>query len=416
MSEAQGPGATLGAPATLSGFLAALEDDGVAWSLLRPVESLAEPAGDFDILVAPRRLGTVERILAGRGFALMPVPGPDVHGARFDRDAGRFVWVHAQGALRLAGAETSAEEVLAESVTERGVRRAGDDWLLWTLLLRALVDKGELAQRHRAALAALAGRWRGGPEPLVRVARARGIEPEAAVAEAATGDWAALMERSVHRPAPAPPPRPLRAVRALGRLGEIRRRWGISVAVLGPDGAGKSTLVAALAEDLPLPTRVQYMGLTGGKLPRADALRVPGLVFLARVAILWLRYCRGLAQMARGGIVVFDRYTLDAAAPSGMRLSPVARFSRQVQGRVLPLPDLVLLLDASGETLHRRSGEYDAEVLEGWRQAFARLEGRVEQLAKLDAERPHDEVRREAEELVWRRYTELRGMRAGWRG
>ena len=415
MTPAEGPGAALGAPGAVSGLLAALDSAGVEWSLLRPVASLAEPEGDIDVLVAPEGVPTVERMLAERGFALVPIDGPDVHAALYDREADRFAWMHVQPELRLAGAALPARELLAEAVEEEGVRRPSDAWLLWILLLRALVDKGELAARHRPAVAELAADWDGGPAALERLAARRGVDPAAAVADAAAEDWQGLMARSVHRPPGPPPSLARRLARLPFRLGAMRRRWGMSVAVIGPDGAGKTSLAKALAEDLPLPTRVQYMGLTGGQLPRADALRLPGLVFCARIAIIWMRYGRGIVQRARGGIVIFERYTLDAVAPSGMRLSPVARFSRQVQGRSVPMPDLVLLLDASGETLFRRSEEYDADVLEGWRRAFAKLPARVDHVVKLDAERPPDDVRREAEQLVWRRYTELRGRRPGER-
>jgi thymidylate kinase len=391
--------------------LDALEREGIRWSLLRPRASLEAEEGDVDLLVEPDDLGPVESLLAGLGFTLLPTDGPDLHAALYDREAGRFAWLHVQDALRIAGGRIPADDVLAHAVIERAVRRPADDWLLWILLLRALVDKGELAARHRPVVERLAAEWSGGPPQLEALARRHQIDPERAVAAAAAGDWQGVMRQAVHRP---PPRRSLaaRLLRAPWRLLELwraRDRRGISVAVLGPDGAGKTSLVKALARDLPLPTRVQYMGLTGGKLPKADALRIPGIVFCARVAIMWMRYARGFLTTARGGIVVFDRYNLDGTVPSGMRLSPVARFSRRIQVHVCPLPDLVLVLDAPGETLYRRSGEYDAATLEAWRQGFARLESRYSIVRLLDAVRPAEEVRREAEELVWRRYAELRG-------
>jgi thymidylate kinase len=395
-------------PAVLGALFEALEREHLRWSLLRPVASVASAEGDVDVLLEPAALGQADRLLARLGYVLMPYPGPDVHGVAYDAEAGRFVWVHVQGTLRLAGATFEAEEVLAGALEEGGFRRAGDDHLLWILLLRALVEKGELAERHREAVAALARGWQGGPAALVALARGRGVDPERAVARAASEDWPGLLALSVRRPAPKRA-HVRRAARALRRL---RGGRGISVAVIGPDGAGKSTLVEALARDLPLDTLVQYMGLTGGRMPQADALRVPGVVLAARLGILWARYARGHRHMARGGIVVFERYTLDGHVPAGIPLGRAGRLSRRVQRHACPLPDLVLLLDASGRTLHARSGEYDDTVLERWRSAFAELEGRP-QLVKVDAERPPDDVRREALALVWRRYGELRGREAG---
>jgi thymidylate kinase len=394
------------APAVLTRVFEAFDQAGVGWSLLRPRESLAVQEGDVDVLVEPSAVAQVRRIIVAHGFTEMPVPGRDLHAALYDEGDGRFVWLHVQTALHVAGAELPAATVLAEAAGD-GVRQPGDDWLLWILLLRALVDKGELPDRHRAPVQALARRWSGGPEQLVSLARRRAIDPQRAVQAAAASDWEGLLRQAVHR-AEAAPSFPRRLGAAAREVRGMRTRRGLSVAVIGPDGAGKSTLVAALARSLPVPVRVQYMGLTGGRLPKADALRIPGIVFLARVAILWLRYARGAYHRARGGIVLFERYTLDGAVPSGMPLGPVGRLSRRLQRRACPVPDLVLLLDASGETLHKRSGEYDAAILESWRGAFGRLRASVPGLRVIDAERPAAEVRRKAESHIWRSYLESR--------
>jgi thymidylate kinase len=102
---------------------------------------------------------------------------------------------------------------------------------------------------------------------------------------------------------------------------------------------------------------------------------------------------------------VFDRYLLDAGVPSGRALGRLARVSRRVQGAACPLPDLVLVLDASGPTLHRRSGEYDAGRLETWRGAYARIaRAHPDRLETLDAEQPAAAVLREAKLRVWDRY------------
>jgi thymidylate kinase len=186
----------------------------------------------------------------------------------------------------------------------------------------------------------------------------------------------------------------------------MRTRRGIAVGVIGPDGAGKTTLVNGLRDALPFPTRILYMGLTGGRLPRADALRVPGVVLAARLAILWLRWAVGLYHRARGRVVLFDRYTFDGTVPSGRRQRMLARASRRLQARACPQPDLVLLLDASGDTMHARKGEYEPERLEEWRAAYGRLGGRLARLEVLDAEQPVDAVRRDALAAIWRCYAE----------
>ena len=392
-------------PPRLHDLFGALDASGVRWSLLRPPRSLAEPAGDIDLLVEPQSVERVARLVAQQGFAAIPLGGDDLHAADYDRDSDRFLWLHVQADLRIGGDAVPAGAVLAAARRDP-LPRPDDAWLLWILILHGLLDKGAIAARHRAEVVRLARAAPPPPEPLARIAERRGLQTARALELAAAGAREEL-ESLPLSPPPAEPPRGAAIAGVAALAGRARGAWarrGIGVAVIGPDGAGKTTLVQGLRDGLPVATYTVYMGLTGGRLPRADALRVPGLVLAARLALLWVRWGVGLYHRAHGRIVLFDRYVLDGRVPSGAQLSPLARASRRLQAAACPRPDLVILLDASGATLHARSGEYEPDRLEHWRSRYRRLDGRVKGLAILDAEQPADAVRRDALALVWRCY------------
>ena len=354
------------------------------WSLLRPRAALARPRGRRR---RARRPGVARR--RGRGAHSAWLRRDATAGARRPRwrlrravrDASSGCTLQAE--LRLAGAVPAGRGGARERHRRRASRSPATDWLLWILLLRALVDKGELPERHRPARrSALAQRWEGGPpaleddRPTPRDrARRRSWRPP----RRATGTAAAPRRRAGEPVADR--------TRSLARLGGCRRsaslrgRRGLSVAVLGPDGAGQDDAGRrARREACRSPTRVQYMGLTGGRLPKADALRVPGVVLRARTrdpldAGTLARLVPPGAR-ARSCCSIATRST--ARFRRAVRLTPPGRLSRRLQRRACPMPDLVLLLDASGATMHASAAaSTTAAVLEAWRAAYGRLRGKV---------------------------------------
>jgi thymidylate kinase len=383
----------------------------VRWALLRE-PAPGDARADIDLLLHPDDLGRARE--AARSEGLVPLPGVHrgTHLLAYDEAAGRWVWLHCVTELSYGPWQvlrTGTAEALLERRTPDSRLDPADEF--WTILLHCILDHGVIPARHRerlGILATLAG------SPLGDAVERRipsGWSPDAIRTAARTGEWEqleALGRRWRAQCRGLGPSLPSRVVTAVGRLPASLAGWwlgrGVRVALLGPDGAGKSTLAAGLNSSVPLPMAQVYMGLTGGWLRRVDKVRLPGVVRLGRLVVIWGRYLRGLAFSAAGRLVIFDRYIYDAEVPTPYDLSPSARLARWIDGHACPGPDVTILLDAPGEVMFRRKGEYDPATLEHWRQRFLGVRRRVPDLEVVDTTQSADAVLRDVTARIWRRY------------
>jgi thymidylate kinase len=210
-----------------------------------------------------------------------------------------------------------------------------------------------------------------------------------------------------------------------------------TVALIGPDGAGKTTLARRLEQELPMPATYLYMGVsadssdrmlpttrlahalkrrrgappdTAGPPDPADVSKPKprGAVKRARRAVRSvLRLGNQLAEesyrnmlawryLRRGTVVLFDRhyfadyYAYDIA--NGARRPLSRRLHGWALRRVYPRPDLVVYLDAPAEVLLARKGEGTLEALERRRGDYLELARVTPNFEVVDAARPLDEV------------------------
>ncbi len=401
--------------------LKCLEQKNIQYCLLRDQGSLDQLANgvEVDLLVQDIQLAQLSNLLAGLGFVGLPSQGYAPHHffVAYDRDSDR--WIKLDVVTEIAYGKPVRALRTALAIGCLGNRRrcgstfvpAPEDELVM-LLLHCVLDKGDFAPSRRQRLKAL--RYQVTDGDYFRALLATYWSPTmtwpqiAALIEAE--DWTALLAERAAVAARLASRDPIgtlgrqardRALRKMNRWAGLLRPRVPTVALLAPDGAGKTTLAAGIRNSFYFPVRLMYMGLYQKGAARSVALRLPGLGLTSRLLTQWKRYLTARYHQARGRLVVFDRYTYDAWLPPRQRLTWLRRWRRWLLGHACPAPDMVLVLDAPGEVLYARSGEHGPAVLEQQRQAYLQLQSYLPQTVVVDVSRDAEHVRREVTALIW---------------
>lgn len=408
----------------LAAAFAALEQAGVRYCLLRRPANPATPEGDVDLLVDRADVVRMRTVLRRTGLVRFPSLGSGCEHVFLAYHAATDCWIRLHIVTDLSFGRrrrlrTGAASVcLARRRTGVLVELMPEDEF-WATLLHGLLDKTGIAARHRQRLREIAGAAEpGGPlrEVVERFCPA-GWGAARMVECVRRDEWAELEQRAGclaaawrrRTPLSSRLAETMREVMRLPRrlLNHWRRR-GLSVALIGPDGAGKSTLAAGLRQSFFGSSCAIYMGFgVSGGTSRASLLarlRLPGLGMPGRLFVLWGRLLRAWSHQIRGQLVIFDRYTYDGLAPPPERRGWLRRLSSWIKGHACPSPGLVLLLDVPGKVMYQRKGELDSKTLEYQRQRFLALCQRIPRLQVLDATTSPEAMRIEAMDRLWRLY------------
>jgi thymidylate kinase len=415
--------ASLGAapsPPAVDAALATLDRHGVRWALLRGDPRAGAASSDVDLLVERAAVPRLEGLLVQAGFAPVLRPGYGTHRffVAYDEPAGRWLELDVVSELAFGRHQqlvtNAAEACLAARVRQEPLWRLAPDDELWALLLHYLLDKDAIpAARREAVLDAVRGAT-GDAGALLGAVRPHlppTVTPEDFLDAARRGGWdqlvalAARLRRSWVRRQPLRVRARVLANRARRRLGPApwHARRGLTVALLGPDGAGKTTLAETLGREFALPTQVVYMGVLRTTARARRLRRIPGLMLALRLAEFTGKGLAARFQRRRGRLIVFDRYTYDALlAPGGEKLR--ARVSYALIRRTCPAPDLVIVLDVPAATMYARKGELGVARLEDFRRRYLAMRQRVPNMTVVDASQPAVDVHRAVTARLWRRY------------
>ncbi len=363
---------------------------------------------EIDLLVAPGSAAAVDRALADAGFAAVRHPGRGTHRAYHAVDRRSGSWAKVDVVTRIdLGPWQEVRTDLADGFLDRATTGALDtDDAFWAVLLHELWDRPAPGIRRPDEIRSLAaGARNDGPAAdAIRPMLPAGMDPGWVLERARAGDDESLVRLGRRMRARARPTVRLRRIAArmvrwLDRLDPPFLRRGVSVALLGPDGTGKSMLSGRLADGGPIPVRTVYLGLYGGHRERRGSRRIPGLGFARRVVRMWRGWAVGRMHVARGRIVIFDRHPIEARSSLGaQRRAPIGR---RLLARSIPAPDMIVVLDAPAAVLFARKPEHPVDRLEAQRAAYLALATRLSRTTVVDVDRPADAVIDDVTALVW---------------
>lgn len=199
---------------------------------------------------------------------------------------------------------------------------------------------------------------------------------------------------------------------------------GIHIAILGPDGSGKSTVIAELEKRIGYyfgetvnghlrPALLPDIGMLLGKRAKNSGPATDphgqqphsAVASFIRLIYFWLDYWLGYPlrvwkPRAKNHLVIFDRYSPDLwCDPRRYRLKLPKSLMKMIC-RLTPQPDLTFVLIGDASVIHRRKAEVLLKTLETLLQNYSEAATANRRTFAIDCNRPVSEVADEIAGLV----------------
>jgi thymidylate kinase len=218
--------------------------------------------------------------------------------------------------------------------------------------------------------------------------------------------------------------------RTLHVLDRITRPTGGWIAFIGPDGAGKSLVINFVSKQFaPAFRDVSRFHLRPKLLSRKPTVDAPitnphgrpprGLLAsAAKIFYYAADYLLGyvfqiLPAMIRTRLILFDRYIYDLQADNKRVRYGGPKWLLNLAARVVPGPDLVVLLDAPAEVLRTRKQEVPFEEVARQRTAYLQIARALPSVVIVNAARPIADVSRDVAEAIIVHFSKRVGQRLG---
>lgn len=200
------------------------------------------------------------------------------------------------------------------------------------------------------------------------------------------------------------------------RVKRVCVRTGLHIVVLGADGSGKSSILEKVKADLaPAFRRTLLFHLRPSLLkarrnsgPVTNPHRLANYsVFMSLLKLCYFSmdyvfgyFVKIYSMLVRSTLVLFDRYYHDILVdPKRYRYGGPMWLARLV-GKIIPKPDLFILLDAPPEVLQSRKQEVPFEETARQREAYLELVRGLENGVVVDASMPLDDVVAEVNRMI----------------
>lgn len=199
-------------------------------------------------------------------------------------------------------------------------------------------------------------------------------------------------------------------------LGRCLYPTGLFIAVLGPDGAGKSTLIDKLEQKLSGAFRnsVKFHLRPGiiGKKEEGNPVTDPHgnpprsyLMSILKIGYYLTDYILGYLfklypKLVRSTMIVFDRYYDDILVDSARYRYGGPSILAELIHYFIPKPDLILTLDVSEEMILTRKQEVGKEELIRQRKSYRELAAKLPNAVILDSDQNPEKLADDASEII----------------
>jgi len=396
-----------------------LDRSAVPWVLLRGQDELARPSGDVDILVSPQLVPRLDGMLASVGFSRMLSPGRGTHRFYFSYDVDTALWLKLDIVSDLAfGPYQQWRSSLAVGCLQRRSRneappRPAAPDQAWLHLLHLLLDRGNITGRRLSLARSLVD------EASPHGAIASFLE-QVAGAGAARRILAAAHSgqiKEVHKVVAGlraawtrTAPIGTRCRRVANRARRVvhpptvqgSAHTGLSVAVMGPERVGATSLLQGLSEGFPVPSK--RVSMNGWVVGRHDPVlrTVSSRWSLARLSG-FLRRRVVSYHLARGRLVLLHQVAYEAGMLTS-RSSSIADPLSSLPARRSDLRTGVLIALEGPDQVRPGAGE----DRDGWTPTDA------DGVFLLDATLPPAELQSRATRLVWDRFVAQAEPQVRW--